>query len=89
MAHWSHFPQRPAVHHPGMVRTLARLFLLRFLPGRLIPLLTAYEVYRLVRTLQKRGDPVPRPYRTELLESGDELAASPRAVGGGSRQARP
>ena len=32
-----------------MLGTLARLFLLRLLPRRLVPILALYEVYRLIR----------------------------------------
>jgi hypothetical protein len=43
-----------------MLSTALRFLLLRFLPGRLMPLLTAIEVIRLVRRLRaRRPDPVP------------------------------
>jgi hypothetical protein len=42
-----------------MIGTIARLALLRFMPRRLVPLLTAWEVFRLVRgRSQNRGTPV-------------------------------
>lgn len=40
----------------AMRSTLVRLVLLRFVPGRLIAILTLLEVVRLVRRLRRRGD---------------------------------
>lgn len=37
---------------------VARAALLRFLPRRLVPLLAAYEVFRLVRSARSRRQPV-------------------------------
>ncbi|HEY0444467.1 MAG TPA: hypothetical protein VGC90_09610 [Candidatus Limnocylindrales bacterium] len=39
-----------------MIRGLGRLLLLRFLPRRIVPFLTAWEIFRLVRGRQR-----PRP----------------------------
>lgn len=36
-------------HTGAMIRGLARLFLLRFLPRRVLPVLTAWEVLQIVR----------------------------------------
>ena len=41
-----------------MLGTIARLAFMRVLPKRLIPLLTAWEVFRLIRGRQNRGTPV-------------------------------
>jgi hypothetical protein len=72
-----------------MFRTLARLFLFRFLPRRLIPLLTAYELYRFVRRVRRpKADHAGSLPRSQMLESGDDVAASSRQVGRGARQVR-
>jgi hypothetical protein len=42
-----------------MFRTLARLFLLKFLPRRLVPLLTAYEIYRFIQGVRRSGQTDP------------------------------
>ena len=44
-----------------MFRWLARFFLLRFLPRRLIPILTAIELVRLVRGLRRPRMAVNEP----------------------------
>jgi hypothetical protein len=41
-----------------MLGTIARIAFMRVLPKRLIPLLTAWEVLRLIRGRQNRGTPV-------------------------------
>ena len=42
-----------------MLGTIARIAFMRVLPKRLIPLLTAWEVFRLIRgRTQNRGTPV-------------------------------
>ena len=41
-----------------MLGTIARIAFMRVLPKRLIPLLTAWEVFRLIRGRQNRGTPV-------------------------------
>ena len=52
----------------SMLRTALRFFLLRFLPRRLIPILTAVEIVRLIQRV-RRGAPDPvRPRR--LVTSG-------------------
>ena len=38
-----------------MIGTIARIAVMRVLPKRLIPLLTAWEVFRLIRGRQNRG----------------------------------
>jgi hypothetical protein len=56
-----------------MFRWLARFFLLRFLPRRLIPILTAIELVRLVRGLR-------RP-RMAVNEPTDSRTAPPPKLG--------
>jgi hypothetical protein len=46
---------------PTMLRWIGRAVLLRFLPRRLLPILTAIEVFRLVQGLRKRKQPVNEP----------------------------
>ena len=50
---------RPCCHGGDMLRYL----LLRFLPRRLVPLLTLFEIYRLFRRFQSRNEPRSAPPR--------------------------
>jgi hypothetical protein len=62
-----------------MLGSALRFFLLRFLPRRLVPILTAIEVVRLIRRL-RRGSPEPVPPR-RLVTSGSvppEIEVPPR-----------
>jgi len=60
--------EQEAADTRSMLRTALRFFLLRFLPRRLIPILTAVEIVRLIQRL-RRGAPEPvRPRR--LVTSG-------------------
>ena len=43
----------------GMLRWIGRVVILRFLPRRLLPILTAIEVVRLVRGLRRPKQPGP------------------------------
>lgn len=57
-------------HTPRMLKTALRFFLLRFLPRRLVPILTVIELVRLVRRLRGRG-PVPvAPRRLRTVGDG-------------------
>jgi hypothetical protein len=48
-----------------MIGTIARIALMRVLPKRLIPFLTAWEVFRLLRGRSNRAnDPDSTPSRT-------------------------
>jgi hypothetical protein len=48
-----------------------RLMFLRYLPRRLVPLLTAYEIFRLVQRMRRRGpQPVP-PRRIVTVDPPD------------------
>ena len=42
---------------------MLRFLFLRFLPRRLVPLLTLFEIYRLFRRLQSRNEPPVAPPR--------------------------
>ncbi len=44
-----------------MLSWIARGLFLRFLPRRLLPILTAIELFRIVRDLQKQKRPVNEP----------------------------
>jgi hypothetical protein len=46
---------------PMMLRWVGRAVLLRFLPRRLLPILTVIEVARLVNGMRKRKQPVNEP----------------------------
>jgi hypothetical protein len=55
--------------------TVLRLLLLRLLPGRLLPILVAYEIYRLLRSLSEerrvaRARPITPTDWTTLLPEG-------------------
>ncbi len=49
----------PSCHGDRMLRFL----FLRFLPRRLVPLLTLFEIYRLFRRFQSRNEPPIAPPR--------------------------
>ena len=56
-----------------MFSWIARGLLLRFLPRRLLPILTAIELYRIVRSLRKESQPVNEPLFEAFLGSLDEV----------------
>jgi hypothetical protein len=56
-----------------MLTTALRFFLLRFLPRRLLPILTAIEVFRLVQRLRRRG-PAPVAPRRIVTATGADPA---------------
>ena len=63
-----------------MIKNAFRLFLLRFLPRRLVPLLAVIQVIQLVRRMRRRGpDPVaPRRLVTADAPAGDTIPTVPR-----------
>lgn len=64
-----------------MLKTALRFLLLRFLPRRLVPLLTVLEVVRMVRRLRGRGKtPVAAPPR-RLRTVGDGPGRDPAVTG--------
>ncbi|MGZ9276680.1 MAG: hypothetical protein ACXW4L_06090 [Candidatus Limnocylindrales bacterium] len=54
-----------------MLTTAVRFFLLRFLPRRLLPILTAIEVFRLVQRLRRRS-PAPVAPRRLVTATGPD-----------------
>jgi hypothetical protein len=46
-----------------MIKSALRFFLLRFLPRRLVPILTAIEVVRLIRRMRGKGPEPVSPRR--------------------------
>jgi hypothetical protein len=44
-----------------MLRWIGRAVFLRFLPRRLLPILTAIELFRIVRGLRRKKQPVNEP----------------------------
>ena len=56
-----------------MLSQALRFFLLRFLPRRVIPILTAIEIYRLIQRLRRRS---PDPVAPRRIVTVDEPAAS-------------
>ena len=65
-----------------MLKTALRFFLLRFLPRRLVPLLTVIELVRLVHRLRGRGPTPVAPSR--LRTGGDGTIAPPPTTRSGS-----
>jgi hypothetical protein len=62
----------PAAHASGMVTRALRLFLLRFLPRRLAPILLVWEAYSLFRRFRRRDRPTPvAPRRVRTVGSAD------------------
>lgn len=59
-----------------MLKTALRFLLLRFLPGRLVPLLTVIEVVRFIRRLRGGKAPVAVPPR-RLRTVGDGPGRNP------------
>jgi hypothetical protein len=64
-----------------MIGGLARLVLLRFLPRRLLPVLTAWEILQLVRNRR-------RAQATRLAQAGTEAPAAPERPSGTRRPRR-
>ena len=55
---------------------MLRFLFLRFLPRRLVPLLTLFEIYRLLRRWQTRNEaPIAPPRR---LNAGTDVDRTPR-----------
>jgi hypothetical protein len=61
-----------------MFRWIGRAVFLRFLPRRLLPLLTAYELFRIVRGMRKSKQPVNEPI--------DSRTAPPPPLPGSARE---
>ena len=61
-----------------MFRWITRAVLLRFLPRRLLPILTAVELFRLVRGMRKSKQPVNEPI--------DSRTAPPPSLPGPTRK---
>ena len=73
----------PVVAHTSpMLKTALRFFLLRFLPRRLVPLLTVIELVRLVHRVRGRGPTPVAPSR--LRTGGDGTVAPPPTTRPGS-----
>jgi hypothetical protein len=56
---------------------MLRFLFLRFLPRRLVPLLTLFEIYRLFRRFQTRNDAPIAPNRR--LSAGTTVDGTPRS----------
>jgi hypothetical protein len=54
-----------------MIKQALRFALLRFLPRRLLPLLTAIEVVRLVRRMRRPGPEPVAPRRLVTVDTPD------------------
>lgn len=60
-----------------MLSQALRFLLLRFLPRRVLPILTAIEIYRLIQRLRRRG---PEPVSPRRIVTVDEPPAADRGV---------
>lgn len=58
-------------HTRSMLKQALRFALLRFLPRRLVPILAAVEVIRLVQRLRRRGPEPVAPRRLVTVEGAD------------------
>lgn len=67
-----------------MITGLAKLLLLRVLPRRLIPLLTVWEIYRVVRGLQR-----PKPELEATTETTTEVTTEVTTRRRGARRPPP
>lgn len=65
-----------------MLSQALRFLLLRFLPRRVLPILTAIEIYRLIQRLRRRG---PEPVAPRRIVTVDEPRAVDRGVDLGTR----
>lgn len=63
-----------------MLKTAFRFLLLRVLPRRLVPILTAIEVIRFVRRLRR---PKPVPPRRVITSGSREAGPDRKGTGGG------
>ena len=57
-----------------MLKQALRFALLRFLPRRLVPILAAVEVIRLVQRLRRRGPEPVAPRRLVTVDAPDRTA---------------
>jgi hypothetical protein len=60
-----------------MLTQALRFVLLRFLPRRVLPILTAIEIYRLIQRLRRRG---PEPVAPRRIVTVDEPGPARRGV---------
>jgi len=57
-----------------MLSNALRLILLRFLPRRVLPILTAIEIFRLIQRLRRRGPEPVSPRRLVTVNGPDRPA---------------
>jgi hypothetical protein len=60
-----------------MLRQGLRFLLLRFLPRRVVPILTAIEIFRLVQHLRRRGPEPVAPRRIVTIDDAPSRRAKP------------
>ena len=63
-----------------MLSKALRLILLRFLPRRVVPILAAIEIFRLIQRLRRRG---PDPVAPRRLVTADEPVSDYRPPAAG------
>ena len=61
-----------------MLSKALRLILLRFLPRRVLPILTAIEIFRLIQRLRRRTPAPVAPRRMVTVDGADELSTARR-----------
>ena len=54
-----------------MLTQALRLLLLRFLPRRVLPILTAIEIYRVIQRLRRRGPEPVAPRKMVTVDAPD------------------
>ena len=64
-----------------MLSKALRLILLRFLPRRVVPILAAIEIFRLIQRLRRRGPDPVAPRRLVTVEGDDRSTIAPAAGG--------
>jgi hypothetical protein len=60
-----------------MLSQSLRFLLLRFLPRRVLPILTAIEIYRLVQRLRRGGPEPVAPRRIVTVDRNDHTVSDP------------
>ncbi|TMF39417.1 MAG: hypothetical protein E6I26_05280 [Chloroflexi bacterium] len=69
-----------------MLKTAARILLLRILPGRLIPIVTVAEAILLIRSVRRRSR---RPAPVAVNDPRSSRSAPPEPAGGLARRPPP
>jgi hypothetical protein len=71
----------PNRHNPAMLKTAARILLLRVLPRRLLPIVTIAEAVLLIRSVRNRA-------KTKVNEPAESRTAPPRTAAASTTRTR-